>query len=72
LSEIVRYERSGPVAIVTLHRPDSLNAFDTDLRAATVEALEKLSRRLGEYKYWSLAGTWARKIRERTTRGGDR
>ncbi len=39
MSEIVKYERNGAVAIVTLHRPDSLNSFDTDLRAATVDAL---------------------------------
>jgi 2-(1,2-epoxy-1,2-dihydrophenyl)acetyl-CoA isomerase len=41
LSEIVKYERHAAVAIVTLHRPDSMNAFDTDLRAATVDALMK-------------------------------
>ena len=41
MSEIVKFERKGAVAIVTLHRPESLNAFDTDLRAATVDALEK-------------------------------
>ncbi|MBT8082957.1 MAG: enoyl-CoA hydratase/isomerase family protein [Gammaproteobacteria bacterium] len=41
MSDIVKYERNGAVAIITLHRPDSLNAFDTDLRAATVDALEK-------------------------------
>lgn len=41
MSDIVRYEQHGSVAILTLHRPDSMNAFDTDLRAALVEALEK-------------------------------
>lgn len=41
MSEIVKYERRGAVAIVTLYRPESLNAFDTDLRAATVDALGK-------------------------------
>jgi 2-(1,2-epoxy-1,2-dihydrophenyl)acetyl-CoA isomerase len=41
LSEIVKYERKGAVAIVTLRRPESLNSFDTDLRAATVAALER-------------------------------
>jgi 2-(1,2-epoxy-1,2-dihydrophenyl)acetyl-CoA isomerase len=41
LSEIVRYNRKGAVAIVTLNRPESMNAFDTDLRAAVVEALER-------------------------------
>ena len=38
MSEIVRYEREGAVAIITLNRPDSMNAFDTELRAAVVEA----------------------------------
>lgn len=38
MSEIVRYEQEGAVAIITLNRPDSMNAFDTDLRAAVVEA----------------------------------
>jgi len=38
LSDIVKYEQHGPVAVITLHRPDSMNAFDTDLRAAVVEA----------------------------------
>ncbi len=38
MSEIVRYEREGAVAIITLNRPDSMNAFDTDLRAAVVDA----------------------------------
>ena len=41
MSEIVKYERHGAVAIVTLNRPENLNAFDTDLRAATVDALDK-------------------------------
>ena len=44
MSEIVKYERDGAVAIVTLQRPESLNAFDTDLRAATVDALEKAGK----------------------------
>ncbi len=38
MSDIVKYEQHGPVAVITLHRPDSMNAFDTDLRAAVVEA----------------------------------
>ena len=41
MSEIVRYQRQDAVAVVTLNRPESMNAFDTDLRAAVVEALEK-------------------------------
>jgi len=41
VSEIVTYERQGAVSIVTLNRPDSLNSFDTTMRAATVEAFAK-------------------------------
>ncbi len=41
MSDIVRYERRGAVAIITLNRPDSLNAFDTELRADVVAAFER-------------------------------
>jgi len=41
LSDIVRYAQQGAVAVITLNRPDSMNAFDTDLRAAVVEAFAK-------------------------------
>ncbi|MDJ0749723.1 MAG: enoyl-CoA hydratase-related protein [Woeseiaceae bacterium] len=37
MSEIVRYEQHGAVAVITLSRPDSMNSFDTALRAAVVE-----------------------------------
>ena len=37
MSEIVRYEQHGAVAVITLNRPDSMNSFDTALRAAVVE-----------------------------------
>ena len=37
MSEIVRYERQGAVAVITLSRPDSMNSFDTALRLAVVE-----------------------------------
>ena len=30
--ETVRYRKDGAIAIITLHRPDSLNAFTTELR----------------------------------------
>ena len=40
MSEIVRYERRGAVSVVTLNRPDSMNSFDTAMRAATIDALE--------------------------------
>jgi 2-(1,2-epoxy-1,2-dihydrophenyl)acetyl-CoA isomerase len=41
MSDIVRYEQQDAVAVITLHRPDSMNAFDTALRAAVVEAFDK-------------------------------
>jgi 2-(1,2-epoxy-1,2-dihydrophenyl)acetyl-CoA isomerase len=41
LSEIVRFEKKGAVGIITLNRPDSMNAFDTDLRADVVAAFER-------------------------------
>lgn len=44
MSEVVRYDRRGAVAVVTMNRPESLNAFDTVLRAALAEALERARR----------------------------
>jgi 2-(1,2-epoxy-1,2-dihydrophenyl)acetyl-CoA isomerase len=41
LSDIVKYELHDAVAVITLNRPDSMNAFDTALRADVVEAFEK-------------------------------
>ena len=41
MSEIVRFETKGAVGIITLNRPDSMNAFDTDLRAEVVAAFER-------------------------------
>lgn len=41
MSDIVKYEQQDAVAIITLHRPDAMNSFDTDLRAALAYALEK-------------------------------
>jgi 2-(1,2-epoxy-1,2-dihydrophenyl)acetyl-CoA isomerase len=42
MSEIVNYEQTGATAIITLNRPDSMNAFThelrTDLQAALVRA----------------------------------
>ncbi|MEL7185649.1 MAG: enoyl-CoA hydratase-related protein [Pseudomonadota bacterium] len=40
MSDIVRYERDETTAIITLNRPDSMNSFNTDLRAKVVEAFE--------------------------------
>lgn len=44
MSEVVRYERRDAVAVITMHRPESLNAFDTVLRAALAGALERARR----------------------------
>lgn len=41
MSDIIKYEQQGAVAVITLFRPDSMNAFDTELRAAVVEAFKK-------------------------------
>jgi 2-(1,2-epoxy-1,2-dihydrophenyl)acetyl-CoA isomerase len=40
MTEAVRYERLGPVAIITLDRADSLNGFTDELRADLHRALE--------------------------------
>lgn len=34
MSEIVRYEQHDAVAVITLNRPESMNSFDTELRAS--------------------------------------
>ncbi|MEM9739249.1 MAG: enoyl-CoA hydratase [Pseudomonadota bacterium] len=41
--EIVLVERDGPVAIVTLNRPDALNALSRALRARIVEVFAQLA-----------------------------
>jgi len=41
VSEIVKYEQQDAVAVITLHRPESMNSFNTELRAATAEAFAK-------------------------------
>jgi 2-(1,2-epoxy-1,2-dihydrophenyl)acetyl-CoA isomerase len=41
MSEIVKYERHGSVAVIALNRPDSLNAFTSELCEALLPALEK-------------------------------
>ena len=41
MSDIVRYEQEGAVAVITLYRPDAMNSFHTELRAALAFALEK-------------------------------
>lgn len=41
MSDIIKYKQHDAVAVITLHRPESMNAFDTELRAAVVEAFAK-------------------------------
>ena len=41
MSDIVKYEQQGATAVITLNRPDSMNAFTADLRTDLEEALEK-------------------------------
>ena len=41
MSDIVRYEQHGAIAVITLNRPDSMNAFQTELRADVHEAFER-------------------------------
>ncbi|MDA0706200.1 MAG: enoyl-CoA hydratase-related protein [Proteobacteria bacterium] len=41
MSEIVKYEKQGATAIITLNRPDSMNAFTSELRTALLEALQQ-------------------------------
>ena len=41
MSDIIKYEQHATVAVITLHRPDSMNSFNTELRAALVEAFAK-------------------------------
>lgn len=42
--EILKVERQGPVAIVTMNRPDALNALSRALRSAIVAAFAELSK----------------------------
>ena len=41
MSDIVNYENKGPVAVITLNRPDALNAFTTALSKKLQLALER-------------------------------
>lgn len=41
MSDIVNLEKDGATAIVTMSRPDSMNAFNTALRADLLQALEQ-------------------------------
>ncbi len=41
MSDIVKYEQQEAVAIITLHRPDAMNSFNTELRADLADAIGK-------------------------------
>jgi len=41
MSDILQYEQQGATAIITLNRPDRMNAFTTELRADLHAALER-------------------------------
>ena len=41
MSDIVKYEQHGSVAVISLNRPDSLNAFTSELSEALLPAFEK-------------------------------
>ena len=41
MRDLVRYEQDGAVAVITINRPDAMNAFTTELSLALQLALEK-------------------------------
>ncbi len=41
--ETVKYGQDGAVATITIHRPDAMNSFNTQLRADLLSAFEKAS-----------------------------
>jgi len=41
VSDIVKYEQHDAVAVITLHRPESMNSFNTELRADVVKAFAR-------------------------------
>ena len=41
MSDIVRYEQAGGVAVITLNRPDAMNSFTSQLSFDLLDALEK-------------------------------
>lgn len=41
MSDLVKYEQDGAVAVLTINRPDAMNAFTTELSLALQLALEK-------------------------------
>ncbi len=41
MSDIVKYTQDGATAIITLNRPESMNAFTTELRKGLLDALQR-------------------------------
>ena len=41
MSDTVKYEQEGAVAVITLHRPESMNSFNDELRAETCSAFSR-------------------------------
>ena len=41
MSDIVKYEQQDSVAVITLNRPDSMNAFTNELRVDLLQALQQ-------------------------------
>ena len=41
MSEIIKYEQHGQVAVITLNRPDAMNSFTSQLSVDLLDALEK-------------------------------
>jgi len=48
----IQIERRGRVALITLHRPDSLNALSVEMRAPLLEAFRHASRDDGWVRSW--------------------
>jgi 2-(1,2-epoxy-1,2-dihydrophenyl)acetyl-CoA isomerase len=41
VSEIVKYEQRDAIAVITMHRPESMNSFNTELRADVAAAFAR-------------------------------
>lgn len=41
MSEIVKYEQRDAIAVITMHRPESMNSFNTELRADVAAAFAR-------------------------------
>ena len=44
MSDIVKYDQQDGVAVITLNRPDSMNAFTNELRADLLQALTRATK----------------------------